>query len=388
MIWGPQQAHALTEVGRWHRQCMLEIRAGEKLSRPIFRLFGYAGTGKTTLVKHLTEQLGCVTAYAAYTGKAALVMRANGCAGASTIHSAMYSVQVDEETGAASFSWDENGKFSKAGLLAVDECSMVDGAIGADMLRYGVPILALGDPAQLEPVVSEKDEGTSRAAGFFTAHKPNIMLTEIYRQARDNPIIALATDVREGNPLRYGTYGTSRIIHPREINAAMVMAADQVLVGKNFTRNAYNTRIRELQGRKTHIPEAGERLICLKNDGTKGILNGGLFRVDAIAKPKVGRAANGELNMIVQSLDQPERSPVRVEVLAACFNGKLDTLPWQARKGLQEFAFGYALTVHKAQGSQWNNVMLFDERRSLGGDPRRWFYTGITRAAERIDIVM
>jgi exodeoxyribonuclease V len=75
-------------------------------------------------------------------------------------------------------------------------------------------------------------------------------------------------------------------------------------------------------------------------------------------------------------------------VLAACFNGKLDTLPWQARKGLQEFAFGYALTVHKAQGSQWNNVMLFDERRSLGGDPRRWFYTGITRAAERIDIVM
>lgn len=388
MIWGAQQAAGVDEAGLWHRQCVLERRAGMPLTRPIFRLFGYAGTGKTTLAKHLASSLNVKTAYAAYTGKAALVMRSNGCEGASTLHSAMYSARQDEDTGAATFSWDKDGKFSKVGLIVVDECSMVSGEIGEDLMRYGVPILALGDPAQLEPVVSEKDAGTIRAAGFFTAQKPDVMLTEIYRQARDNPIIALATDVREGNPIRIGTYGTSRVISSRDINAAIVLAADQVLVGKNFTRSAYNTRIRDLKGYKNHIPQVGERLICTKNDATKGILNGGLFRVEEIDKPKTGKAANGELNMLVQSLDEPERRPVRVEVLAACFNGKLDGLPWQARKGLQEFAFGYALTVHKSQGSQWPDVMLFDERSSLGGDPRRWLYTGLTRAVKKVTVVM
>ena len=388
MEWSPQQAAALDAIGSWHSQCMMELRAGQKLSKPVYYLAGFAGTGKSTLTKHIAAQIDGKTAYAAYTGKAAMVMRKNGCDGALTIHSAMYEAKQDEETGEVTFRFNDDGPFSNAALIAIDECSMVDAAIGAEILSYGRPVLVMGDPAQLPPVTSDRDKQNGTGAGYFTSQKPDSMLTEIHRQAAGNPIIQLASDIREGRPLRLGEYGESRVIQWRDITAEIVMGVDQVLVGKNETRSAYNTRIRQILGRATHMPAIGDRLVCTKNDRQHGIFNGGIFRVGKVFPMKKGKAANGEVAMILDNLDLPDRAPIKVWARHECFNGKLADLPWQARKGLQEFDYGYALTVHKAQGSAWDNVLLLDQSATFKADHRRWLYTGISRAVEKITVAI
>ena len=163
--WSAEQSAALDKVGRW-------LQAGEP---QVFRLFGYAGVGKTTLARHVAEAAQGEAAFAAFTGKAALVMRSKGCAGASTIHALIYRASEGEE-GAPTFTLNHDGPASRAGLIVIDECSMVDAELGRDLLSFGKPILVLGDPAQLPPV---------KGGGFFTEAEPDVMLTEIHRQAEE-----------------------------------------------------------------------------------------------------------------------------------------------------------------------------------------------------------
>ena len=129
-------------VARWLAQ-----RPGEGSTPQVFRLFGYAGTGKTTLARHLAESVEGKVNYAAFTGKAALVLRSKGCEGASTIHSLIYRSRGENEE-APTFVLNPEGAASKAKLIVIDECSMVDEELGRALLSFGVPVLVLGDPAQ------------------------------------------------------------------------------------------------------------------------------------------------------------------------------------------------------------------------------------------------
>src|SRR6202035_5203735 len=166
------------------------------------RLFGYAGTGKTTLARQVAEGADGKVLFAAFTGKAALVMRSKGCFGATTIHSLIYKPQ-ESATATPSFElWDE-APASKAALIVIDECSMVDAELGRDLLSFGVPLLVLGDPAQLPPI---------QGGGFFTEADPDVMLTEVHRQAKDNPIIRLSMDIRAGEYLEPGRYGETEVV--------------------------------------------------------------------------------------------------------------------------------------------------------------------------------
>ncbi len=255
--WSPQQTRALDAVAQW-------LRKGEP---QVFRLFGYAGVGKTTLARHIAEGARGDTAFAAFTGKAALVLRSKGCVGATTIHSLIYNASEGAD-GAPSFTLNRDGPASRAGLIVIDECSMVDEELGRDLLSFGKPILVLGDPAQLPPV---------RGGGFFTSAEPDVMLTEIHRQAEDNPILRLAGAARRGEDLLYGDYGAAKVIRRSEITAPLVLDADQVLVGLNKTRRLYNQRIRSLKGLSDLLPVSGDKLVCLRNDRVKGLINGGLM---------------------------------------------------------------------------------------------------------------
>jgi exodeoxyribonuclease-5 len=360
--WSREQAEAIDKVARW-------LKMGEP---QVFRLFGYAGVGKTTLARHVAEGADGGTAFAAFTGKAAMVMRANGCAGATTIHALIYRAS-DSEEGAPTFTLNKDGPASRAGLIVIDECSMVDAELARDLLSFGKPILVLGDPFQLPPV---------KGGGFFTDNAPDVMLTEIHRQAEDNPIIRLSQIVRSGGELKDGAYGETRILRRADIDAGQVLAADQVLVGVNRTRRAYNQRIRELNGFKEPLPVAGDRLVCLRNDRTKGLINGGLWRVEA-----QGGVQKDFVRMTLRSEDESQRAPVKVAVLKDFFEGNEAELPYAIRRESDEFDYGYALTVHKAQGSQWDNVMLFDESFAFREHRARWLYTGLTRAAKRLTVV-
>src|SRR6476661_7253912 len=165
----PHQDQALRVVAEW-----LKAKPGTNGTPQVFRLFGYA-----------------------FTGKAASVMRGKGCHGASTIHSLIYRARESGEEIPSFDLWDE-APASKAELIIIDECSMVDAELGRDLLSFGVPVLVLGDPAQLPPI---------QGGGFFTEAEPDAMLTEVHRQAQDDPIVRLSMDIRAGDYIEPGRYG-------------------------------------------------------------------------------------------------------------------------------------------------------------------------------------
>lgn len=361
VTWSSQQDAALSTVADWLK---------DPNAPQVFRLFGWAGTGKSTLARHLAQGVRSVK-YAAFTGKAALVMRKKGCRGASTIHSLIYSL-VSEKEGEPKFALDPESEAANADLIVIDEVSMVDEKLGRDLLSFGTKVLVLGDPFQLPPV---------QGAGFFTAAEPDIMLTEIHRQARDNPIVRMSIDIREGGYLERGRYGESAVIGKDQVDRDEVLAADQVLVGRNKTRLEYNDRLRELRGLPFREPVIGDRMVCLRNNPTKRLLNGQIWTVG-----DVSRKNSGKFSLSLEP-DEDGGKPVRVMIHRAFLSGEEETLAWTERRQFDEFTFGYCLTVHKAQGSQWDNVYLFDESFVFREEAPRWLYTAITRAAEKITIV-
>ena len=266
-------------------------------------------------------------------------------------------------------------------LLAEGEGSMVGEGLARDLLSFRTRVLVLGDPAQLPPVKGE---------GYFINAEPDVMLTEVHRQAADNPIIRMSMDVREGRGLRVGEYGDSRVVRrrdvPKDAMRELIMSADQLLCGTNKTRQAFNARIREIYGRQgvksQHHPVPGDRLVCLRNNRDNRLLNGGLWEVCAATAGKKG------IDIEVKSLDEPSAPKVSTTVPEEFFMGTERSLTWDQLKGKDQFTYGYALTVHKSQGSQFDNVVLFDESRVFRDDADKWLYTAVTRAAERITVVV
>lgn len=401
MQWAPDQDGALMAVARWLKDDDSQV----------FKLFGYAGTGKTTLAKHLAEGVDGKVLFGAYTGKAAYVLRSKGCGEASTIHSMIYHTKekgrarlkdleqqlaqllmevkteehqrvkdikklIEEERKSLSrptFTLNPESVVQHAKLVIIDECSMVDARMGEDLLSFGTKVLVLGDPAQLPPVAG---------GGFFTeGKKPDVMLTEIHRQARENPIIAMATKVRNQESLLLGNYGSSKVIEGRPSPEESLLA-DQILAGRNKTRHSINSRVRDLKGIVERHPIVGDKLVCLRNNHEKGLLNGAIFHVEDVGDKDMER-----IYMTVRPEASDLDMSVEVEAHMHHFLGKSESLSWWERKEAEEFDYGYGLTVHKSQGSQWNNVMLFDESSAFREDRWRWLYTGITRAAERVTIV-
>jgi len=407
MEFPPQQDAALRDVDRWFKLPVEEDQ--------VYYLAGYAGSGKTTLARYLAEQVDGRVVFAAYTGKAAAVLRAKGCAGAQTIHSLIYHPKeksrqgllaveqkmaeveaallvdptpalraqmeqlkrqrVSERRALRQLSFELSGESELAGadLVVIDECSMVDERIGRDLESFRKKILVLGDPAQLPPVMG---------GGYFTSRQPNTMLTEIHRQAAESPIIRMATDVREGRAVAMGDHGSGCHVIPKsQTHQNDYMSADQILCGRNATRHAVNKRYRQLVGNVDWKPREGDRLVCLRNDHKVGLLNGTLWRaVEDATQPIEDR-----LCLTVE----PEEGGPQLEVTAhAChLRGDREELPWYERKEAQEFDYGYALTVHKAQGSQWNDVLVIDESGVFRENARRWLYTALTRAAVRVTVV-
>jgi exodeoxyribonuclease-5 len=371
---------------------------------------GYAGTGKTTLAKYLAEGVGQVL-FAAYTGKAASVMRRCGCTLASTIHQLIYlpanrsrarlleleeklwevehELPIDdratdktvlkikreietekERLKRPAFTLNPDSPLQNANLLIIDEASMVDERMGGDVLSFDVPVLVLGDPAQLPPV---------RGGGYFTERKPDIMLTEIHRQAWDSPVLAMATRVRQGQLLDEGSYGDSLVMQGKP-SQELVTSCDQILVGTNETRRRCNSRMRSLLGHGARderpLPVAQDKVVCLRNDHIEGLLNGTLWTVDEIS-PGVTD------DRIIMTVHDEEHSTC-VECHTHYFEGREKELPYWNIRDAQSFDYGYALTTHKAQGSQWPSVFVFDESWVFRGSAQNWLYTAITRASERV----
>ena len=403
--WSEQQLNAIAKVRNWTQYS----------STPIFRLWGFAGTGKTTLLKHLTE-VGRV-AVCAYTGKAALVLRNKGCANASTIHSLIYRAidkpalrlelkilkdkqaddgelspeelkrvhEIEKDLAQPSFVLNPSpfsdpdfpAEFDRRpprpDLIAIDEASMVDRRIAEDLLSFEIPLLVVADPAQLPPI-----EG----AGYFTTNAdPDVMLDEIHRQAAHSGIIRMATEVRQGRPIRssFGKDATITNKMPRDW-----LDGAQLLCGRNVTRRNYNHRARAALGLSGDLPVKGDKLCCWRNNHPEGLLNGSLWRVLEATK------GSNPFNMTLHL--RSEDDGISERLCLAHTRPFLEPDPyerwdWQQRLASNEFDYGYALTVHKAQGSQWDRVILVDESWCFRQHKQNWLYTGVTRAANQLTVI-
>lgn len=363
------QKEAFYKVDHWLRH--------ETKKQQVFSIFGYAGVGKTTITKDLVSRFDGEVLYAAFTGKAAMVMNRHGMP-ASTIHSLIYTYRPPKKVGnQPSFILNHNSALNDADLLVLDEVSFVNEEVGKDLESFGVPTLVLGDPGQLPPV---------KGTGYFVQRKPDVMLTEIHRQAEGNPIIALSVKARNGVAIKLGSHGDTKVITKSQVNDDLLMAHDQVLVGKHKTRRWVNNRLRDCYGFSGRYPQAGERLICLKNERDKALLNGMMCEVEAADED----AADG----IFLKLVTEEGNKVETVAHKGHFDAYEDPdvmkgLDWKILRDFSEFDFGYAITVHKAQGSQWDKVLFWDDLFGTHDQSlrRQWLYTGITRAAESLTFV-
>jgi exodeoxyribonuclease-5 len=269
------------------------------------------------------------------------------------------------------FILNRNSPLADASLLIIDECSMVNETLGRDLLSFGVPILVLGDPAQLPP---------PDGYGFFINDEPDILLTEIHRQARDNPIIWMSIEVREGRPLRYGNYGGSHIVVSWQEMQELTTDIDQFIVGLNTTRMMINRQkcLNWLGG-----PLPGDKLVCLRNNHRNGLLNGEQYTLDRVDKIQ----QDGFMALYIKADDRSEPDYVITHRKFFECEDVEKARDMVRRYGIDEFAYGYAMTAHKAQGSQYNNVVVIDERRFFKEYPQCWLYTALTRAAECVTII-
>jgi exodeoxyribonuclease-5 len=325
--------------------------------KPRFVLAGYAGTGKTTAIACLAAEWPNA-AVAALCGKAASVLRSKGV-DAQTIHSLLYIVLKDKR---GNLRYRRRDGLPGVETIIIDEASMVDHLSWQDLLSFGLPILAVGDDGQLEPV------GTSAELMKF----PDIRLERIHRQAESNPILRLATAFRENRDVPFWTDRSGRLRIARRSEFWDLLEPDvQIVCGFNKTRHRVNARVREQLGATGRLPSKGERLICLKNNLRYRIFNG-----QQAVCAGVGLSSRGWVELDVQMEDGHVLTvPCSIEQ----FGNDLLTDHRDPKVAL--FDYGYCLTAHKAQGSEWEAVLVLEEIGSQW-DASRWRYTAVTRAKE------
>ena len=411
------QANAIAVIRDWY--------LNRRYQQQILRVFGYAGTGKTTITNLAMQALGLEpmtpgglggVLFAAFTGKAVLVMNRKGTP-AQTIHSLIYRnseaspeeiARVTEELAALErdlprmgpgergfaeaqiaqlklrldhihepqFVLNPHSDLRDADLLVLDEVSMVGKKMADDLLAFGRPILVLGDPGQLPPVGDES---------FFTDAVPDVMLTEIHRQAADSPILRLATMAREGQPIPFGAFDENVWKMSRhDVTPAQLLHGGQVICGKNATRRRLNMAMKQAAGFAADYPTgAGEKIICLRNRNDLGLINGMFLTLSRVrAHPQNPRAFRAEVQtedgLAILGEQEFWRGEYDDHVL---FDPNRNRDEWLARRGLIETSWGYAITCHKAQGSSFSTVVVFDEGFGRSAeDYNRWLYTAITRA--------
>lgn len=353
-----------------------------KSREPYTCIAGYAGTGKSTLVQYIIKELNIpdeFIAYVAYTGKASLVLQQKGCPGATTAHRLLY-YSKEKPDGTFIHTPRERPEHPLK-LIVVDEVSMLEKEQWEILMRWGIPVIALGDPFQLPPI--HEDNGV-------LAH-PHIFLDEVMRQAQDSEIIRLSMDIRAGKSLSQYKGKDICIIPKQQITDKLLLKADQVLCGKNVTRFGLNQRIRKaVWGDKYQMaPINGDKCICLKNYWDRGNLtNGTIGTVDQIytrdsylLKPMMLASFKSDIGDQYDFLSMDYKIFTEGKTTVNQDNWRM--FPKYERP--MEFDYGYAITTHKAQGSEFNKVILFNEYLvSEREHYLRWLYTGVTRASKKL----
>lgn len=375
-----------------------------KAHEPWTCISGYAGSGKSTLVKFIISALGIPddeVCYVAYTGKAATILRQKGCPNAMTAHKLLY---WSSPTPSGKFIFKPRTKLEyPCQVIVVDEISMLPKTMWDLLLRHKVYVLALGDPEQLPPV--DKDEDN------HVLDTPHIFLDEIMRQAQESEIIRLSMHVREGKPLStFEAVGAQvQIYSPHEVVTGMYSWADQILCATNAKRIEINNFVRQQKGFTTSEPQIGDKIISLRNhwetfsdSGFWALTNGAIgtitdYNVEKVRLPFY--ISNTPIDYMTTTIELDDNDifqnlPIDYQCLKTGYPALSPKQTYLMNKNDNckdppfEFAYAYAITTHKAQGSEWDKVLVFEEGFPYKSDEhRRWLYTAITRAREKLVII-
>ena len=356
---------------------------------PYTVIAGPAGSGKSSLVRFIIDALNIPedkVVYIAYTGRASLVLKNKGCFNSMTAHKLLYHANENPD-GTYTFipksRLDYNYK-----IIVLDEASMLPNEMYQLLLSHKVHVLALGDNEQLPPV-----DGDSKILD-----NPHVVLDEVVRQALDSPIIRLSIDVRSGKYLEYGGPKECRVMPSNKASDALLIGADQILCGKNITRHCLNERLRKIKygERYTNKPLEGDKIICLKNDWSTIGNNG-----ESLVNGMIGTVSNIQLtdgilykpHMIADFTSVNDGLYKELHMDYKIFTEKETTVnkdnwimyPKNARA--HEFDYGYAVTVHKFQGSEAEKIVVYDEWLGDADFHRRWLYTAVTRSSKMLVVV-
>ena len=380
------QSEAFDDISEWY--------VYHQQSVPFLTMGGFAGTGKTTLMSYLYSKFNHSTiAYCAYTGKAASVLRSklaerdgsieSNCS-VSTIHSLIYKPVLDAQGKVTGWTRKPN---IDADLVVVDEASMVGQSVHDDLLSYGVPILYVGDHGQLPPV----------SEGFNLMDEPMIKLETPHRFSENLPLIKLSMIARVEGKIPFGEYGKGiQKVSKGEIvrdngpvdklvkSRSMLDGSTIIICGFNKTRVKLNARIRDYNDFSEHTPMIGDRVICLKNNKKSNVplYNGSHGTVRHIMKRKNLDYANGVIEMDGVA-DDMFRGKISYEAFA---KEKFDA--WSTGPGKDVFDYGYVITAHKSQGSEFERVLVIEEGRNVWAENwNRWLYTSVTRSQKELLIV-
>ena len=367
---------------------------------------GYAGAGKSTLVRFIIEELKTYgvketdVCFACFTGKAAQVLLKKGNKNVITLHKLLYK-SIPKESGG--FVRIPNPSIPYK-IVVVDEVSMAPKTLMDLLFKHNVYVICLGDPFQLPPVDKKEDN--------HLLDTPHIFLDEIMRQAQESEIIQLSMAIRENRPIEVFQGKEVQILNKEELNTGMLTWADQILVATNATRVSINAQMRKLLnfGEK---PQDGDKIICLRNywdcfsDNEEPLVNGtiGILKDSFLTKrylPSIVKSTDGlshidlimgdfisdsgmyfhSLEMDKKMIDTGEFSLDWKTVYQLNRNPKTRDIP------PLEFTYGYAITCHKAQGSEWDKVLVIEEKFPFDKiEHARWLYTAVTRSSEKLVLV-
>lgn len=342
---------------------------------------GYAGTGKTSLIKEmLKDEHYKEWAVASFTGKAVEVLRTKGIDRAQTIHNLMYHVIMSKKD----IEFKRAQSLGRAGVI-IDEASMVDLVLYRDLVKFKLPIIWVGDMGQLEPIGDDPR----------LMHDPDLKLTQIHRQALESPIIRLSMLIRQGESMsawraeaddvelsirrqNEGTYQRMVEFAARE--------GTMVICGFNRTRTDVNKGARRIRGYSGPVSK-GDKMICLANESQHCVFNGMVGIV--VDEPEHLGGHTYSLQIAVQGEEKPRCMTCD---LGPIIDPKFDKKKWlyeamERRKDggndLTLWDHAYAITCHKAQGSEADEVAVWDQQCELW-DSVRWRYTAVTRARKKL----
>ena len=366
---------------------------------------GYAGTGKSTLVKFIVAALPNINPdedviYTSFTGKATQVLQKKGNKNVSTLHKLLFE-SIPKPDGTF---FRKPVEFIPYKIVIVDECSMVPKELLQRLIKYNVHIICLGDPGQLPPINKNEDN--------HLLDHPHIFLDEIMRQEAESEIINLTMDIRAGKPLTRYQGKEVQVLNKDELTTGMLLWADQIICAKNETRIALNNQMRDLLGRSGG-PQDGDKVICLKNNWDIYSVNDNPLVNGTIGYLKDSFSTYINLPRQITSDGQPKK----LDILTANFISDTEEdygilnmdkqlittgipgLDWKTSYKMgrnwrfqdkipDQFTYGYAITCHKSQGSEWDNVLVIEEGFPFEKEEhKQWLYTAATRAAKKLVII-